>query len=842
MIVHHQQQFQNALMRGPVSVLARIQARPLLDRDGKPFVIEGDRMLAAKTQSREGRTFAMLIACDPSRDDSYADRAPGLRRLALTRLSAHIPGDFESVPNGIELDGRMIDVTVAAWVNGPSLLDAATRLASEAKPSVLRALAGSVAKAINDFRGGSFAHDTFNPGNAIVGEGGTLVFVGLSRATWDGGPGPSASQTVHAYRHPDGDGDPFAEDAFAGLVIYASLLVLADDPSLLSSDRGVTADSRPLVFSHRDLADPDASPVFARVLAVTSPETREVVDALRAAASAPADEIERWAAVIPGFRRIDLPSYLRSRPDGESRTGTPAASPSAQGWGTPAASWEPETSPDAPWPGVPEPEPERWQSWRPEPRGVSGTTAQPVTQGASAWPEEPAQRRAAPPAPLERAPRRQSPRERLVSRPDARPVVSSPVDVAESERRVQDEAGRQRARKEFFAALSARDEAAVRALWPQMATDPVGRTATLAVQDLVGRGLRERIRSEQRMGRHESAAIIAESASTSGIPIEPEVRRRLRATQHRVLTRERLEASLNANDLDQLAELAVSGELLELDDTDRQTIQRVLRAVKWPALADALATDDDRIIVDAFDPDLWDEGRALSPEARTRIGQALARIDWRGQVRQALRNRDAAALESLFLRPPAAAIDRLSTSERRRCRRLIEQRHALAELHRAVDGLDDDAIVRALNHVERVGARITDRETWVAIQQIVERTSMVEDLVAAVDADPMEVGKLAHLVPAARTMGYDRDPRLRGRYALDELERILVQHAHLRRVRAALEKGDDAGIVLVAVPDPYGALDLLDDGERSRIAQAIQSQRRIDRKGVEARFRSATPA
>ena len=45
MIVHHRHQFQNALMRGPVSVLSRLQARPVLDREGNPLVIEGERML-----------------------------------------------------------------------------------------------------------------------------------------------------------------------------------------------------------------------------------------------------------------------------------------------------------------------------------------------------------------------------------------------------------------------------------------------------------------------------------------------------------------------------------------------------------------------------------------------------------------------------------------------------------------------------------------------------------------------------------------------------------------------------------------------------------------------------
>ena len=838
MIVHHQHQFQNALMRGPVSVLSRFQARPILDRDGKPVVIEGERMLVARVQSREGRAYALQIARDPDAPDPYADRASGLRRLALTRLSVHLPSEFESVANGIEIDGRPQAVSVSAWVNGPSLLDAAIRLASEGNVAVLRALAASVAKALNDLRANAFAHDSLNPGNAVVGEGGILVFLGLSRATWDGGPAPSALQPVNAYRHPDGDGDAFAEDAFAALVIYASLLALADSPDLLSQERGVTADSRPLVFGTRDLADPDASPVFARVLAETSAETREVVEALRAAASAPANEIERWAAVMPGFRRIDLPSSLRSRPVDRATGNLPGEV--ASGWRTP--SWRSELAEPAEpvWAAPSGRERDPWESWR---SGATAADAVGETAAMSQWPEPP-------PAPRQPAPGRSAidevttPAPGRASQPRRHEAVPS-IDPAMWEAppvraATRSDADLQAARKRFFAALSARDEATVREMWPQMASDPVGRTASLAVQDVIGRGLRDQIRAEQRRGRHESVALLAESASASGIPIEPDLRKRLRSMQHRAITRERLDAALTANDLDQLAELAVSGDLLELDDTDRETVRRVLRALKWPGLASALATNDDQIIVDAFDPDLWDEGRALSTEARTRIGQAMARIDWRAQVRHALRNRDAERLETLFQRPPATALDRLSTSERRRCRRLIEQRHALAELGRAVTQLDDEAIVRALNHVERVGARITDRTTWAAIQQIVERTSMVEDLITAVDAIPMDVGKLAHLVPAARTMGYDRDPRLQGRYALDGLERVLVQHAHLRRVRVALEKGDDAGIVLVAVPDPYGSLDLLTDDERSRIAQAIQAQRRVDRQGVAARFRTAS--
>lgn len=855
MIVHHQQQFQNALMAGPVSALARVQARPLLDRAGKPVVIEGDRMLVAKLQAREGGALAMLVSRDPEDPDPYGDRASGLRRLALTRLAAHLPSGFESVRDGIELDGRTQPATVSAWVNGPSLLDAVVRLCAEANGAVLRALAASTARALNDLRGGGFAHDAFNPGNAIVGEGGALVFTGLARATWDGGPTPMGFQPATPYRHPDGDGDPFEEDAFAALVVYASLLVLADNPALLLSEPGPTRDTRPLVFGMRDLADPEASPVFARALALTTPETREVVDALRSAATQPAQEIERWAAAIPGFRHVELPNSVRTRPEAGQ-----AASVADTGWGVPSWSQPSVSEPEAEaaWPSFGNRQRDPWESWRTvDPAQAEAPASAPDVDPVPGWPEtrssehrveaswleesvrtlpEPEHVRPARDLPAQR-PRRA---DRQAARPEPTSWPAPEPSFPDAETSVQAQNDLQQTRRQFFAALSARDEAKVNAMWPAMATDPVGRTAILAVQDMAGRGYRERIRTEQRQGRHEQAAILAASSTSAGIPIEPELRKRLRAISHRAMTRERLEAALGANDLDQLAELAVSGELLDLDDTDRHTLQRVLRALKWPGLVSALATDDDQIIVDAFDPDLWDGGRALSAEAHTRIGQAMARIDWRSQVRQALRNRDAESLERLYQRPPTAALDRLSASERRRCRRLIEQRHALGELHRAVGQLDDEAIVRALNHVERVGARITDRATWTAIQQIVERTSMVEDVIAAVDAVPMDVGRLAHLVPAAKAMGYDRDPRLSGRYALGDLEHVLVRHAHLRRVRSALEKGDNAGIVLVAVPDPYGSLDLLTDAERSRIAQAIQEQRRVDRKGVAARFQATT--
>ncbi|HEU0165977.1 MAG TPA: hypothetical protein VFQ54_13100, partial [Thermomicrobiales bacterium] len=219
-----------------------------------------------------------------------------------------------------------------------------------------------------------------------------------------------------------------------------------------------------------------------------------------------------------------------------------------------------------------------------------------------------------------------------------------------------------------------------------------------------------------------------------------------------------------------------------------------------------------------------------------RIELARVRVEWRTDVRAALKNRDEELLEELFTSPPEHAIDRLSASERRRSRRLIEQRRALDVLRSAVTTLDDSSIVSALNHVERVGARITDRATWVAIQEVVERASLVEDVIAAAKATPYDVGRLAQLIPAAKAVGLDRDPRLVGEFSIERLESQLLRQAHIRRIRAAIGLDDDAAIVLAAVPDPYGVLAELDEPERDRVAAAIVARRQVDRDAVAARF------
>ena len=385
-------------------------------------------------------------------------------------------------------------------------------------------------------------------------------------------------------------------------------------------------------------------------------------------------------------------------------------------------------------------------------------------------------------------------------------------------------------------ALQRRDEIAVVQLWSRLVDDPIASTLTLQVEELAAAGIKARIHHDA--GRKRDATVLdwASQAEERGLTLDPETRRLVRECEERIRVRQQLDAAISSGAQHKLADLAVSGDLVVLGDTDRGSLRMVLRALEWPTLERALASDDDHIILSAYDSELFEQGNALSSEARERIELAQRRVTWRADVRHALKTRSVSDLETLFQQPPHQAIERLSASERRRTRRLIEQQRAIDALQAAVKANDDTSIVSALNRVERVGARIPDRHTWGAIQNVVERTSLIEDILAAAAASPMDYQRLAQLVPAAKALGIDQDSRLRGDVSIDKLEMALVRQAHLRRIRSALARDDDAAIVMAAVPDPHGVLGDLDDDERSRIATAIMARRRVDRQTVAARF------
>ena len=331
---------------------------------------------------------------------------------------------------------------------------------------------------------------------------------------------------------------------------------------------------------------------------------------------------------------------------------------------------------------------------------------------------------------------------------------------------------------------------------------------------------------EEAKRRHDAAVLaIDEEARDRHIPLGQKARAAVRLARERTEVQQLLDTALATGDRQQLADLAVSGQLVVLGDADRRSLQQVLQAIEWPGIQRAVETDDDLLITAAWDDELFQESNLVDPAITARVELAHRRLDWLAKARDALRRRETSTMRELLMDPPEGAAERLSPAERRRIRRSIEGQQAVVDLRSALKSGDDQAIVSALNKVERVGARVTDRATWSEIQRVVERVAIIDDLVEASEADPPDHARLAQLLPTIKALGLDHDPRLEDGNLVARMEEYVVKMAHVRRIQAAIARDNDVAIVAASVPDPRNALEMLSDVERNRVASAIKARR-----------------
>ena len=790
-------QFKAALSAYP-EPLRTVRGRPVLDHSGRPYVVEGDNALVARLARPDAADIALrIVASDGNASGSgngtgadWAVRYGALRGVDRAMLGRALPSGIEVLRHGPVLPApagsgeadRPELAVVMEWIEGPTLLQAVDRAARAGKSSVLQALAAAVVDVVNALGDASFIHGDITASNLIVRSDGRIACVDLDTASWPDSPlGPSGRGTT-GYRHPNEYADAAGRDLFALLTIYASLRILADDPDLRRSyGDPVSANDGVLLFSPWDLLDPGASACFREVDERVDADTLQFVDALRTACVSPVSDLARHLGVIPRFRQPASLSARLSETSSGWNLGTAVDRVKAR-FATPDA-----TTSANPWrsaveldqtlehPSLSTHHPDdTWTTWEPAP-------------------------------------------------PPSRPRIEDVTD---------DDRGR------LLTALDRNNEPEIARLWARLKNDPVSSIQAGRVEAAFAAGYQRRLKDEAYRGRDGAVVALAEEAALRQLPLGSECRKLVRTARERLAIRASLDRALAENDRDQLAELAVSGKLVVLGDTDRPSLHRVLRAIEWPALMRAIDTDDDRLILEAFDPSVFGDMSDLDEAVRERIRLAERRVAWLAQVRAALKKRHVDDLSRHFTNPPAGGPERLSAPDRRRIRQAIERRVALEELGAVIRGDDDAAIIAALNRVERVGARVSDRFAWGVIQRVVERVSVIDDLIEAAEAKPIDYGRLAQLLPVVRALGLTNDPRLEGDFDIERLEAHVVRIAHVRRIRSALSRDNDVAIMVAAVPDPHGALDELTEEERDRVALAIRSRRRADRKSVDARVAS----
>ncbi len=790
-----------AALSDQIGTMRMGQGQPVLDHTGAPIVVVGDNALVARLARPDANDIALRIVASDGNASASPDggatdwgvRYGALQGLDRSTLGRALPGEIRVIRQGPVLPtagasgerDRPELAIVMEWIEGPTLLQAVDRAARAGKTSVLRALAAAVVDVLNTLGTSSFVHGDLTASNLIVRSDGHIACVDLDTASWPDSPlGPGGRGTA-GYRHPTEFADAAARDLFALLTIHTSLRILSDDPDLRRSyGDPVSANDGVLLFSPWDLLDPGASACFRDVDERVDADTLPLVDALRAACVSPIGDLVRHLELIPNFRRpASLSSQLLDERGGwnlDRAVDRVRARFASAGATVPAGPWDPPTGLE-------------------QTREHPSLAARAIDGAWTTW---------------ETAP------------PQPQSAVPAMDDITEDDR------GR------LLTALDRNNEPEIARLWARLRSDPVSSLLAGRVEAALAAGYQRRLKDEASRGRDGAVVLLAEEAALRQLPLGVECRKLARTARERVAIRASLDHALAENDRTQLAELAVSGKLVVLGDTDRHSLHRVLRAIEWPGLMRAIETDDDRLILEAFDPEVFNDMSDLDGHVRDRIRLAERRVAWLSQVRSALRKRHVDDLSKYFTDPPAGGAERLSAPERRRIRQAIERRSALEELGAVIRGDDDAAVIAALNRVERVGARISDRFAWGVIQRVVERVSVIDDLIEAAEAQPIDYGRLAQLLPVVRALGLSNDPRLEGVFDIERLEAHVVRIAHVRRIRAALSRDNDVAIMVAAVPDPHNALDDLTEEERDRVARAILSRRRVDRRSVDARVAS----
>jgi Metal binding domain of Ada len=251
---------------------------PAVDRLGMPLVTSGQFAYVFKLNAPQGGE-SIAVRCFRGFLGDREARYHALdAHLAASRL-ASLPR-FRYFPHGILVAGRRYPALVMEWIAGPTL-DVYLE-ETVGRREVLLHLAGEWLRLMSELRAAGVAHGDLQHGNVIV-ERGRLRLVDLDGMFVPALEGVQSSEVGHQhYQHPARDAAFFslAVDNFSALVVYLSLVALAERPSLWAEHHDEN-----LIFKRADFADPDSSALFRQVRELGG-EPAALADALASAAKA----------------------------------------------------------------------------------------------------------------------------------------------------------------------------------------------------------------------------------------------------------------------------------------------------------------------------------------------------------------------------------------------------------------------------------------------------------------------------------------------------------------------------------------------------------------------------
>ena len=285
---------------------------PAVDRLGMPIVTSGQFAYVYKLKSTNGdgdfavRCFRGYLG---DRDQRYRAIQEQVRSSPVAYLSY-----FSYTPEGIMVGGKKYPILFMKWIEGPTLDLYLSEMLH--RRAVLLHLADEWLRVVATLQTAGIAHGDLQHGNVIV-EHGQLrlidhdgIFVGAMR-------GWAASEIGHQhYQHPKRTAQHFDSnlDNFSSLVIYLSLLSLAERPSLWQEHHDEN-----LLFTRADFNEPASSTLFTKIREIGTEHCR-LADTLANAAAGSPTSVPNLLDLVQRSSR--LPSWIVGPADLEAKTKT----------------------------------------------------------------------------------------------------------------------------------------------------------------------------------------------------------------------------------------------------------------------------------------------------------------------------------------------------------------------------------------------------------------------------------------------------------------------------------------------------------------------------------------
>ena len=232
-------------------------AQPAVDRLGMPLVTSGQFAYVYKLKANNGGAFA--VRCFRG---YLGDRERRYKTIDghLEQHRIHALASFDYEPEGILVMGKRFPILVMEWVDGQTLDVYIEQVIN--KPDVIKLLANQWLNLIADLREANISHGDLQHGNIIV-ERGHLRLVDLDGIYVPTMKGWTASEVGHQhYQHPKRDEKFFNSylDNFSALVIYVSLISIAEKPSLWKKYHDEN-----LLFIKNDFRAPEKSALLKEI-------------------------------------------------------------------------------------------------------------------------------------------------------------------------------------------------------------------------------------------------------------------------------------------------------------------------------------------------------------------------------------------------------------------------------------------------------------------------------------------------------------------------------------------------------------------------------------------------